>query len=199
MQATTSTPELPDEKVAVFGVYPGTEQTESGVQALIEAGFSTLDIKASAIEPVPVSSVLTPAVVDCEPQATVTDAVGTAARMAGSMLALGTVPLLAPMLVAGPVLGAILGRSGMTEMPREEMTAEPDKGVLVSINCVDRKAAKRATKVLETTGAQDLAVAELQGDPGDDLKSREYRDERGEVHHHTRTYMQDHDGKDRVN
>ena len=66
-----STPELLDEKVAVYGVYPGSEEQESGVQALIEAGFSSLDIKASAIEPVPVLPVLTPEVVDCEPEATV--------------------------------------------------------------------------------------------------------------------------------
>ncbi len=26
----------------------------------------------------------------------------------------------------------------------------------------------------------------------DDLKSREYRDEKGEIHHHTRTYMEQH-------
>jgi hypothetical protein len=29
----------------------------------------------------------------------------------------------------------------------------------------------------------------------DDLKSREYKDEHGEVHHHTRTYMEQHEGK----
>ncbi len=29
----------------------------------------------------------------------------------------------------------------------------------------------------------------------DDLKSREYRDEKGEVHHHTRTYMEQHGGE----
>lgn len=28
-----------------------------------------------------------------------------------------------------------------------------------------------------------------------DLKRREYRDEKGEVHHHTRTYMEQHGGK----
>ncbi len=28
-----------------------------------------------------------------------------------------------------------------------------------------------------------------------DLKQREYRDEKGEVHHHTRTYMQQHKGE----
>lgn len=28
-----------------------------------------------------------------------------------------------------------------------------------------------------------------------DLKQREYRDEKGEVHHHTRTYMEEHKGE----
>lgn len=30
---------------------------------------------------------------------------------------------------------------------------------------------------------------------GDDLKSREYKDPNGQIHHHTKTYMQQH-GKD---
>lgn len=30
------------------------------------------------------------------------------------------------------------------------------------------------------------------GSGGDDLKSREYRDEQGNVHHHTKTYMEEH-------
>jgi hypothetical protein len=32
---------------------------------------------------------------------------------------------------------------------------------------------------------------------GGNLKQREYRDEKGEVHHHTRTYMEQHKGSDR--
>ena len=28
-----------------------------------------------------------------------------------------------------------------------------------------------------------------------DLKSREYRDEKGEVHHHTKKYMEQHEGE----
>ena len=32
---------------------------------------------------------------------------------------------------------------------------------------------------------------------GGDLKQREYRDEKGEVHHHTRTHMEQHKGRDR--
>jgi hypothetical protein len=33
------------------------------------------------------------------------------------------------------------------------------------------------------------------GGGGDDLKSREYRDEKGEIHHHTRTYQEQHKGE----
>jgi hypothetical protein len=32
---------------------------------------------------------------------------------------------------------------------------------------------------------------------GSDLKQREYRDEKGEIHHHTRTYMEQHKGENR--
>jgi len=32
-------------------------------------------------------------------------------------------------------------------------------------------------------------------DDSSDLKSREYRDEQGNVHHHTRTYIEQHGGK----
>lgn len=34
-----------------------------------------------------------------------------------------------------------------------------------------------------------------QGSENADLKQREYRDDKGEVHHHTKTYMEDHDRK----
>jgi hypothetical protein len=32
-------------------------------------------------------------------------------------------------------------------------------------------------------------------DGGSDLKAREYRDDQGNVHHHTKTYMEQHGGK----
>jgi hypothetical protein len=43
-------------------------------------------------------------------------------------------------------------------------------------------------------GGQERGRGERQGSEGDsnDLKSREYRDEKGEVHHHTRTYQEQH-------
>lgn len=35
------------------------------------------------------------------------------------------------------------------------------------------------------------------GTDPNDLKSREYRDKDGQIHHHTRTYERDHPGKSR--
>jgi hypothetical protein len=37
-----------------------------------------------------------------------------------------------------------------------------------------------------------VAVTVLSSDRGNDLKQREYRDERGQIHHHTHTYFRDH-------
>jgi hypothetical protein len=34
-----------------------------------------------------------------------------------------------------------------------------------------------------------------EGGEESDLKEREYRDEKGEIHHHTRTYMEQHEGE----
>ena len=83
-----------------------------------------------------------------EVRAEVEDLVGTTARMTGCVLGLGSVPFLAPMLLAGPVLAAI--------------------------------------------GLTGAAVFNPLEQSGNDLKSREYRDEQGRIHHHTRTYMRDH-------
>jgi hypothetical protein len=48
----------------------------------------------------------------------------------------------------------------------------------------------------ETSGAH-RGGAHAQSDRAEqeDLKRREYRDEKGEVHHHTRTYMEQHRGE----
>ncbi|WP_137388104.1 hypothetical protein [Rhodoligotrophos defluvii] len=47
--------------------------------------------------------------------------------------------------------------------------------------------------------SQQQAQSERRQDGSDDssLKAREYRDEQGNVHHHTKTYMEQHRGKDR--
>jgi hypothetical protein len=48
----------------------------------------------------------------------------------------------------------------------------------------------------EHSGSQDKSHGgQHQGSESADLKRREYRDEKGEVHHHTKTYMEDHGKK----
>jgi hypothetical protein len=43
--------------------------------------------------------------------------------------------------------------------------------------------------------SEHVAHTSGSGEGSDDLKSREYRDEKGEVHHHTRTYQEQHGKK----
>ncbi|MGE5570029.1 MAG: hypothetical protein ACM3S5_13415 [Rhodospirillales bacterium] len=38
----------------------------------------------------------------------------------------------------------------------------------------------------------EKTAGQIQAKPADDLKSREYRDSSGNVHHHTRRYMEQH-------
>jgi len=48
---------------------------------------------------------------------------------------------------------------------------------------------REAGRAKASSGAADRSAE------ADDLKSREYRDEKGEVHHHTRAYMEQHRGE----
>lgn len=42
------------------------------------------------------------------------------------------------------------------------------------------------------SGGEQRSESSGRGGDSSDLKQREYRDEKGEVHHHTRTYMEQH-------
>jgi len=44
----------------------------------------------------------------------------------------------------------------------------------------------------ESQGRGESGGGQGRGSGSDDLKQREYRDEKGEVHHHTKTYMEQH-------
>jgi hypothetical protein len=179
-----------DENVAVSGVYSDLDQTRAGVKALAKAGFPKAEISASSIAPVEVAPFS---------RAAAEHSINVAARMTGCLLGLGVVPFLAPMLLAAPVMAAVgLGAGELLDAPDRlitqaaEATAATDDGVLLTINCENLNAAKRATQTLESTGAQNLAITNLATFAGSDLKAREYRGEDGEIHHHTRTYMRDH-------
>ena len=143
-----ATPVQVDEPVAIYGVFPGTDENTS----------------TACLGPV-----ATPATI-AEVKEEVGDVFAAAARVAGSLLAFGSLPLLAPMLIAGPVMSAIgMGASRLLDRPTA--AAEPECApattapVLVSVTC---------------------------DNPQQDLDRRAYRDEKGQLHHHTRTYLRDH-------
>jgi hypothetical protein len=57
-----------------------------------------------------------------------------------------------------------------------------------------RGASKEASGGRKETGGS-RKESEAKSGESDDLKSREYRDEQGNVHHHTKSYMEQHSGK----
>ena len=87
---------------------------------------------------------------------------GTTARIMGCVFGLGSVPVLAPMLVAAALLAAVGIGAGAVFNPPGFAVRGPDR------------------------------KAEPQSFSESDLKSGEYYDKLGQVHYHTRTYMRDH-------
>lgn len=61
----------------------------------------------------------------------------------------------------------------------------------------DREQKQSRSRSREGSGSQQEAANQGggQGDESSDLKSREYRDSQGEIHHHTRTYEEQHKGE----
>lgn len=105
------------------------------------------------------------------------DLFGTAARIAGGALAIGSMVVAAPIIFALKTLGL--------KAPVPEVKAP----IRIGVN-VDREPdAKRAEEALLRTGSRTAGLA---GQHESELMSREYRDEKGQSHHHTRTFMREH-------
>lgn len=191
----TQTPVLTNEPVAIYGVFAGTEEIKTGMEALAKAGVREENISTACLEPVAPEAVNATV---AEVKEEVGDVFAAAARVAGSVLAFGSLPLLAPMLIAGPVMSAIgMGASRLWDRPAAAAESEcpadaTTAPVLVSVTCDNPKQAQRAAKALEKTGAADLAMSAEEIRRGEDLEQRPYRDEEGKLHHHTRTYLRDH-------
>lgn len=161
----------------VYGAYADLSQTNNGLKALETAGFVDEAVTVSSLTPVRADT--DPA----EPRINLANAIGRTAKVAGSLLALGAAPLLAPMLLPAVLFGAVGGAA------RERQVTEGM--ILVRVHCRDLSAAVWGRKALEDTGASSVGLGASER-PQTDLKNREYRDQHGEVHHHTRTYLRDH-------
>jgi hypothetical protein len=161
----------------VYGAYADLSQINNGLEALKAAGFTEGAVTVTSLTPVRADSDPVKRPMD------LADAIGRMAKVTGSLLALSAAPVLAPMLLPGVLLGAVGAPVGYRQ------TAEGM--IIVRVHCRDLSTAVWGRKALEDTGASSVGLGSSER-PQTDLESREYRDEHGEVNHHTRTYQREH-------
>ncbi len=115
----------------------------------------------------------------------VQEVLGALAGIAGGVLGVMAAVVAAPIAVAVTGVGAVgLGVAGALGGVGRKYYRTAEEGV-VEISRGVIRLAKSASSALE-----DTSVKTVEFDT--DLKRREYRDERGQLHHHTHTYMRDH-------
>ena len=107
------------------------------------------------------------------------------------------------MSVAAPLAGGI--PSLQAPEPAPEL-----RGALLTVRCEGLDRLHRVTEILESTGARDVAASLetiSEGNVSDrlktisrtqDSKNREYRDNEGNLHHHTRTFIEQHGTESQV-
>ena len=161
---------------AAQAVYPGIDGTEQVFKTLRRTGFTS-----SAISRFPVSSTAAADSVAAAASGRYDDGRrdglgGTIARIAGIALGIGSFALAVPMLVT----------AGLEK--QFPILAEP---VVIQVNTHDPALASKAATVLLKSGGQQVRYLGKYHDPDRDLKSRQYRDEEGRIHHHTHTNLRD--------
>jgi len=169
---------------AVFGIYPNYESVEAAVRELKASGFRATDV-----------SVLVPENFGTKDLAhtKATKAPEGAAAGAGSGALIGgtlgwlvgigalAIPGIGPLIAAGPIVAALAGAGavgavgGITGalagwgIPEYEAKRYEGRvrhgGILLSVHADDGNWVKKAAKVLEQTGAEDISsVSEAKGD-----------------------------------
>jgi hypothetical protein len=163
---------------AVFGIFRDRMHVERGVDALIEDGFRSEDI-----------SVLLPDNIGTKDFAHekhtkapegVTTGAGAGAVLGGTLGLLAgigalAIPGVGPLIAAGPVVGALAGAGtggiaggiigwliglGIPEYEAKRYEGMIRKGhVLLSVHCDNSEWTKRAKKVLEGVGAENISSA----------------------------------------
>ena len=165
-------------KTAVFGIYPAYASVEAGVEALRAAGFSSQDISVLFPEGAGTKDFAHEKGTKAPEGATA--GAGTGAVLGGALgwlVGAGSlaIPGLGPFIAAGPIMAALAGVGvggavgGLTgaligmgipeyEAKRYEGRVK-DGGILLSVHCENGDWEKRAKKILEGTGAQDVSAA----------------------------------------
>jgi hypothetical protein len=163
---------------AVFGIYKSRAQAEQAVDSLQSAGYRSDDI--SVLMPDQQSSEEFAHEKNTKAPEGTTTGVATGGAIGGTLGLLAgigslAIPGVGPFIAAGPIMGALAGIGaggaigglvgalvGMGipeyEAKRYEGSVK-DGGILLSVHCDDSDWVSRAKKILEQTGADDIASA----------------------------------------
>ncbi len=169
---------------AVFGIYSTRRQVENAVDELKAAGFRNTDI--SVLFPENVGTKEFAHEKDTKaPEGTAAGAVsgGLIGGTLGWLVGIGSlaIPGLGPFIAAGPIVGALSGLGvggalggiagaligmGIPEYEAKRYEGRIQHGnILLSVHAEDSQWVDRAKKILEHTGAEDIASsAEAKGD-----------------------------------
>jgi CBS domain-containing protein len=164
--------------IAVFGIYSSRESAEEGVATLRAAGFRNTDISILFPENAGSKDLAHEKATKAPEGATAGASSGAIIGGAlGWLAGIGTlaIPGLGPFIAAGPIMGLLAGMGaggavggvigGLIGMGVPEYEAKRYEGrirrggILLSVHCDSSEWAKRAEKLLEETGAEDISSA----------------------------------------
>jgi hypothetical protein len=164
---------------AAHGFFPSARDGERAARALKRDGFSEDDISVfPVVAGKMMESVAVPSTKDNTHDNNLTELIGTtAASIAGSVLAVSSVGLATPFITA-------LGLGVQANIV--------DGAIVVEVKTDKPEVARKAAAALLRSGGRQVGLAGRYSLTAADLKQREYRDAQGRIHHHTKTYLQDH-------
>lgn len=166
------------QNTAVFGIYPDRAAVELAVETLKGSGFSNSDVSALFPQNEGTHDFATEKHTKAPEGAT--SGAGTGALLGGGLgwlVGIGSlaIPGFGPIIAAGPLMAALAGASvggavggltgaligmGIPEYEAKRYDGRvKDGGILLSVHSDSSEETKRAKKILEATGAQDIASA----------------------------------------
>jgi hypothetical protein len=177
--------------IAVFGIYSTVALAERAVDRIAEAGFSQNDI--SVLLPDNESTKEFAHEKNTKAPEGATTGVATGGVVGGTLgvlVGIGAlaIPGLGPFIAAGPIMAALAGAGaggvvggvigalvgmGIPEYEAKRYEGRlKEGGVLLSVHCETSEEIKGAKKLLEETGAQDIASTGEKGVSSEDAKTR---------------------------
>jgi hypothetical protein len=162
--------------IAVFGIYTQMTDVESALDELKSAGFRNEDISVLFPENLGSKELATVKATKAPEGATVGASSGAVIGGAlGWLTGIGAlaIPGVGPLIAAGPIVAALAGvgaggalggiAGGLAGLGAPEYEAKRYEGrvlkggILLSVHCDNSEWTKRAKRILENTGAQDVA------------------------------------------